>query len=83
MFVVNGMIIGEMFLGMVFVEKWGVVLEVFEWISDCCMMCNECVFVCLYVVICLFLVDEEEMEEVLEGFIVREMRGVDGVKYCI
>lgn len=79
----NGMIDGWMFLGIVVVEKCGVVLEVFEWISDWCIMCNECVFVCFYVVIWLFLVDEEEMIEVLEGFIVCDLCGVDGLKYCI
>lgn len=47
------------------------------------MMCNECVFVCLYVVIWLFLVDEEELKEVFVGFVMCEMCGIDGLMYCI
>ena len=46
-------------------------------------LCNECAFVCPHAAIRPFLADEEEMEEAPEGFIVREMRGADGVKYRI
>lgn len=81
--ILNGMVSGVYFLGIVVYEKCGIVFEVFEWIFENCMMCNECVFVCLYVVICLILIDEEEMEFVLEGFMIREMCGKDGFCYCI
>ncbi|MDB7387662.1 pyruvate:ferredoxin (flavodoxin) oxidoreductase, partial [Enterococcus faecium] len=81
--VANGMTTGEMPLGTASVEKRGVALEVPEWISDRCTMCNECAFVCPHAAIRPFLADEEEMEEAPEGFIVREMRGADGVKYRI
>lgn len=44
--VANGMTTGEMPLGTASMEKRGVALEVPEWISDRCTMCNECAFVC-------------------------------------
>ncbi len=74
---------GRMPLGTAAVEKRGVALEVPEWISDRCTMCNECAFVCPHAAIRPFLADEEEMTEAPEGFIVRDLRGADGLKYRI
>ncbi|EJJ1465384.1 pyruvate:ferredoxin (flavodoxin) oxidoreductase [Enterococcus faecalis] len=79
----NGMTDGRMPLGTAAVEKRGVALEVPEWISDRCTMCNECAFVCPHAAIRPFLADEEEMTEEPEGFIVRDLRGADGLKYRI
>lgn len=79
----NQMTTGEMPLGTAKVEKRGVALEVPEWISDRCTMCNECAFVCPHAAIRPFLADDEEMTEAPEGFIVRDMRGPDGLKYRI
>ncbi|WP_165037843.1 pyruvate:ferredoxin (flavodoxin) oxidoreductase [Enterococcus sp. ZJ1622] len=79
----NGMTTGEMPVGTASVEKRGVALEVPQWISDRCTMCNECAFFCPHAAIRPFLADEEEMEEAPEGFIVRDMRGPDGLKYRI
>ncbi len=70
-------------LGTAAVEKREVALEVPEWISDRCTMCNECAFVCPHAAIRPFLADEEEMTEAPEGFIVRDLRGADGLKYRI
>ncbi|MGM0124061.1 pyruvate:ferredoxin (flavodoxin) oxidoreductase [Enterococcus sp. AZ194] len=81
--VANGMTDGRMPLGTSAVEKRGVALEVPEWISDRCTMCNECAFVCPHAAIRPFLADDEEVEEAPVGFIVREMRGADGLKYRI
>jgi pyruvate-ferredoxin/flavodoxin oxidoreductase len=81
--VANDMTDGRMPLGTAAVEKRGVALEVPEWISDRCTMCNECAFVCPHAATRPFLADEEELEEAPEGFIVREMRGADGLKYRI
>ncbi|MGX6993186.1 pyruvate:ferredoxin (flavodoxin) oxidoreductase [Vagococcus penaei] len=64
-------------------EKRGIALEVPEWIPDACTMCNECAFVCPHAAIRPFLADDEEMIEAPEGFIVREMRGADGLMYRI
>ena len=79
----NGMTDGRMPLGTAAVEKRGVALEVPEWISNRCTMCNECAFVCPHAAIRPFLADEEEMTEAPEGFIVRDLRGADGLKYRI
>ena len=79
----NQMTEGAMPLGTTAVEKRGIALEVPEWLSDRCTMCNECAFVCPHAAIRPFLVDEDELTEAPEGFIVREMRGKDGQKYRI
>lgn len=79
----NGMTDGRMPLGTTAVEKRSVAIEVPEWISDRCTMCNECAFVCPHAAIRPFLADEEEMTEAPDGYIVREMRGADGLKYRI
>ena len=82
-FINNGMVAGDMPLGTAAVEKRGIALEVPEWIADRCTMCNECAFVCPHAAIRPFLADEEEMQEAPEGYIVRDMRGPDGLKYRI
>lgn len=79
----NGMTDGTVPLGTTAYEKRSVALEVPEWISDRCTMCNECAFVCPHAAIRPFLADDEEMTEAPEGYIVREMRGADGLKYRI
>lgn len=79
----NDMTDGRMPLGTTAVEKRGIAVEVPEWISDRCTMCNECAFVCPHAAIRPFLADDEEMAEAPAGYIVREMRGADGLKYRI
>ncbi|GCF94480.1 pyruvate-flavodoxin oxidoreductase [Enterococcus florum] len=79
----NGMTDGTIPVGTSKFEKRSVALQVPEWITDRCTMCNECSFVCPHAAIRPFLADEEEMQEAPEGFIVREMRGADGLKYRI
>ncbi|ALS03219.1 pyruvate-flavodoxin oxidoreductase [Enterococcus silesiacus] len=82
-FIKNDMTDGRMPLGTTAVEKRGIAVEVPEWNSDRCTMCNECAFVCPHAAIRPFLADDEEMEEAPAGYIVREMRGADGLKYRI
>lgn len=79
----NGMTDGRMPLGTTAVEKRGIALEVPEWISDRCTMCNECAFVCPHAAIRPFLADHSEMSDAPEGYITREMRGQDGLMYRI
>ncbi|MGM0166726.1 pyruvate:ferredoxin (flavodoxin) oxidoreductase [Enterococcus sp. AZ135] len=79
----NGMLGGVMPSGTAAYEKRGIALEVPEWISEACTMCNECAFVCPHAAIRPFLANDEEMEEAPEGFITRDMRGKDGFKYRI
>ena len=79
----NQMTEGVIPVGTTAVEKRGIAVEVPEWLSDRCTMCNECAFVCPHAAIRPFLADEDELIEAPEGFIVREMRGVNGQKYRI
>ncbi|MCH4168615.1 MAG: pyruvate:ferredoxin (flavodoxin) oxidoreductase [Streptococcaceae bacterium] len=79
----NGMQTGDMPTGTTAFEKRGIALQVPEWNADRCTQCNECAFVCPHAAIRPFLADDEEMTEAPEGYIVREMRGADGIKYRI
>lgn len=79
----NQMTEGVIPVGTTAVEKRGIAVEVPEWLSDRCTMCNECAFVCPHAAIRPFLADEDELTEAPEGFIVREMRGANGKKYRI
>lgn len=79
----NGMTDGRIPVGTAAYEKRGIALEVPEWDADKCTMCNECAFVCPHAAIRPFLADDEELAEAPEGYIVREMRGADGLKYRI
>lgn len=79
----NKMQTGDMPLGTTAFEKRGIALQVPEWNEDKCTQCNICAFVCPHAAIRPFLANEEEMTEAPDGFIVREMRGADGLKYRI
>ena len=79
----NGMLGGVMPSGTAAYEKRGIALEVPEWIPEACTMCNECAFICPHAAIRPFLADDEEMAAAPEGFITRDMRGKDGLKYRI
>ena len=79
----NGMLGGVMPTGTAAYEKRGIALQVPEWIPEACTMCNECSFVCPHAAIRPFLADDEEMAEAPEGFIVRDFKGKDGLKYRI
>ncbi|MFT8391131.1 MAG: pyruvate:ferredoxin (flavodoxin) oxidoreductase [Sporolactobacillus sp.] len=74
---------GSLPLGTSAYEKRHIALEVPEWNADACIACNQCAFVCPHAAIRPFLADEDEMAVAPEGFIVREMRGADGLKYRI
>ncbi|MGO3912558.1 pyruvate:ferredoxin (flavodoxin) oxidoreductase [Enterococcus viikkiensis] len=79
----NGMLGGVMPSGTAAYEKRGIALEVPEWISEACTMCNECAFVCPHAAIRPFLADDEELEAAPAGFITRDMKGKSGLKYRI
>jgi len=48
-------------------EKRGIAVNVPEWISDNCIQCNQCAFVCPHAVIRPFLLNEAEMKGLPEG----------------
>ncbi|WP_099223505.1 pyruvate:ferredoxin (flavodoxin) oxidoreductase [Listeria costaricensis] len=79
----NGMEDGSYPQGTAAYEKRGIALEVPEWIAENCTMCNECAFVCPHAAIRPILADEEEAASAPKGFITREMRGKDGLRYRI
>jgi pyruvate-ferredoxin/flavodoxin oxidoreductase len=79
----NGMKGGAIPMGTAAYEKRGIALEVPEWQMDKCTMCNECSFICPHAAIRPFLADDEELEAAPAGFLTREMRGTDGLKYRI
>lgn len=81
--IANGMVSGAYPAGTAAYEKRGIALEVPEWISENCTMCNECAFVCPHAAIRPILTDEEEMASAPEGFMTRKMRGKDGLEYRI
>jgi len=48
-------------------EKRGVAANVPEWISDNCIQCNQCAYVCPHAAIRPFLIDEDEAKALPEG----------------
>ncbi|GFH42900.1 pyruvate-flavodoxin oxidoreductase [Lactococcus hodotermopsidis] len=81
--IANNMTDGRMPLGTTAYEKRGVALEVPVWDVDKCTMCNECSFVCPHAAIRPFLLDEDEVNEAPEGYLVKDYRGADGLMYRI
>ncbi len=49
-------------------EKRGIAVTVPEWISENCIQCNQCSYVCPHAVIRPFLLNEEEVENKPENF---------------
>ncbi len=48
-------------------EKRGIAVNVPEWISDNCIQCNQCAYVCPHAAIRPFLIDEDEAKALPEG----------------
>ncbi|KPJ57795.1 MAG: pyruvate-flavodoxin oxidoreductase [Planctomycetes bacterium DG_58] len=49
-------------------EKRGVAINVPEWISENCIQCNQCAFVCPHATVRPFLLTDEELNNTPEGF---------------
>ncbi|WEV45568.1 pyruvate:ferredoxin (flavodoxin) oxidoreductase [Streptococcaceae bacterium ESL0687] len=81
--VANDMTDGRIPLGAAAFEKRGVALEVPIWNNEACISCNQCSFVCPHAAIRPFLADESEMDQAPEGFITKDFKGKDGLKYRI
>lgn len=56
-------------------EKRGIAVNVPEWISDNCIQCNQCAYVCPHAAIRPFLVNEAEEMNAPEGTILLETKG--------
>ncbi|MFT8870865.1 MAG: pyruvate:ferredoxin (flavodoxin) oxidoreductase [Sporolactobacillus sp.] len=79
----QGMTDGSLPLGTTAYEKRAIALEVPAWHADDCISCNQCSFVCPHAAIRPFLADEQEMNAAPADFVVRPMRGTNGLKYRI
>ncbi|MCM1988130.1 pyruvate:ferredoxin (flavodoxin) oxidoreductase [Oceanirhabdus seepicola] len=56
-------------------EKRGIGVNVPEWLSDNCIQCNQCSYVCPHAVIRPFLVNDEEVKNAPEGMKVLDTKG--------
>lgn len=59
-------------------EKRGVAVNVPEWISDNCIQCNQCAYVCPHAAIRPFLLSDEELANAPEG--TRAIQGIGKTK---
>jgi len=66
-------------------EKRGVAVNVPEWISDNCIQCNQCAYVCPHAAIRPFLLDEKEAADAPEGMktVDAKGKGLEGLKFKI
>lgn len=59
-------------------EKRGIAVTVPEWLSENCIQCNQCAYVCPHAVIRPFLLTDEEVEKAPEGTVT--VKGKGGIK---
>jgi pyruvate-ferredoxin/flavodoxin oxidoreductase len=66
-------------------EKRGVAVNVPEWVSENCIQCNQCSYVCPHATIRPFLINEEEMKNLPEGTKTLKAigKGLEGHQYKI
>ena len=64
-------------------EKRGVATDVPEWLSDNCIQCNQCAFVCPHACIRPFLCTEEEVANAPKEAQFLEATGFKGYKYSL
>ena len=67
-FVNFGMEDGTFMHGTTIYEKRGIAVNVPEWITERCIQCNQCSYVCPHATIRPFLLTEEEKENAPDGF---------------
>ncbi|MFD1486299.1 pyruvate:ferredoxin (flavodoxin) oxidoreductase [Lacticaseibacillus baoqingensis] len=77
------MLAGNLPSGSAAFEKRGIATEVPQWRPENCIECNLCSVICPHAAIRPYLADDDEMAAAPEGYIVRDMRGADGLKYRI
>ncbi len=76
---------GHMINGSAAYEKRGVANDVPSWISENCIQCNQCAFVCPHATIRPFLANEEEVKNASEGtkFLKAVGKGLETYKYTL
>ncbi|MEG1134625.1 MAG: pyruvate:ferredoxin (flavodoxin) oxidoreductase [Cellulosilyticaceae bacterium] len=64
-------------------EKRGIGVNVPEWITDNCIQCNQCAYICPHACIRPFLLDEAEMQEAPDSFVTKKAigKGFEGLHY--
>ena len=61
-------------------EKRGIAVNVPEWITDKCIQCNQCSFVCPHAVIRPFLSTDEELKNAPKSYKSKKANGIKGDK---
>ncbi|MBY5034743.1 pyruvate:ferredoxin (flavodoxin) oxidoreductase [Streptococcus gallolyticus] len=79
----NGMVAGDIPLGLTPQEKRNITWEVPIWDASHCVQCNRCSFVCPHAAIRPFLVEEDELQVAPEGYRVMDFKGKNGLYYRI
>ncbi len=66
-------------------EKRGIAVDIPIWVSENCIQCNQCSFVCPHAAIRPFLADEEGLKDAPDTFITKDAVGkeVKGLQYRI
>ena len=64
-------------------EKRGIAINVPQWLSDKCIQCNQCSYVCPHASIRPFLATDEEVKNAPEGFVVKPANGAKGLNFRI
>ena len=79
----NGLEDGTFPAGTAAYEKRGVAVNVPEWITDNCIQCNQCAYVCPHACIRPVLVNEEEASNAPESFNTKKAigKGFEGLQY--
>ena len=79
----NGLEDGTFPAGTAAYEKRGVAVNVPEWITDNCIQCNQCAYVCPHACIRPVLVNEEEVSNAPESFNTKKAigKGFEGLQY--
>jgi len=70
-----GMEDGTFPLGTSAYDKRGIATDVPEWISDHCIQCNQCSYVCPHAAIRPFLLTAEEMAAAPQGYVTKKAKG--------
>ena len=64
-------------------EKRGIAIDIPCWLSENCIQCNLCSYVCPHAVIRPFVLTEEEAKNAPEGIKLVDMMGMPGYKFTI
>ena len=66
-------------------EKRGIAVNIPEWIEERCIQCNQCAYICPHSVIRPFLLNEEEVKNAPDTFVVKKASGknFEGYSYKI